>query len=484
MNTTQLLLIGSILLFVSIIASKTGKRLGIPVLILFLVVGVLAGAEGIGGIRFSNPLMAQFIGIVALNFILFSGGIETKWKEVKPILSRGILLSTVGVLITAGAVGLFIHFISDFSVLEGMLLGAIVSSTDAAAVFSILKSGGLSLKNNLKPTLELESGSNDPMAYFLTTSLIFLIQNPATSAWELAWKFLFQMGIGCLCGWLLGRAFRWCFNRVNLNFRGLYPVFMLSMMFFAYAFTHTIGGNGFLAVYISAIILGNSDLSHKESVREFYDGSAWLMQIILFITLGLLVKPAHILPVMGLGICLVLFLIFVARPIAVHICLSAFKMQTSEKHFLSWVGLRGAVPIVFATFPLIAGLEQSSTIFNLVFFVSVSSVLIQGTTLKMVAKWLKLDLPDDEKRSMSIKFELSPEDHHIFKKLKVKDTLHQQYIKDVQLPNGVLIMMIKRNGRYITPGGQTKILSGDELMVLATDQHAMDQVTSIDLFLN
>ncbi|HNV30385.1 MAG TPA: potassium/proton antiporter, partial [Cyclobacteriaceae bacterium] len=356
-SVENILLLGSILLFISIIASKTSFRLGIPTLILFLLVGMLAGSDGPGGIYFNDPKIAQFLGVVALTFILFSGGLDTKWESVKPVVRQGLSLSTVGVLITAILVGVFTSYVLDRSLLEGLLLGAIVSSTDAAAVFSILRSKNVGLKGNLRPTLEFESGSNDPMAYFLTISMIYLVTNPEASALSLIPKFLKGMVIGGICGFLMGRAMIWLVNKIKLDVAGLYPVLVLSLVFFTFSFTDFIGGNGFLAIYISAIILGSNNFIHKKSLIRFYDGMAWLMQIIMFLTLGLLVFPSKLVPILIPGILISVFLILIARPIAVFISLSFAKgLNIRKKLFLSWVGLRGAAPIVFATYPMLAGI--------------------------------------------------------------------------------------------------------------------------------
>src|ERR1041385_3722800 len=318
-SSENVLLLGSILLFISIIASKTSFKLGIPTLILFLIVGMLAGSDGPGGIYFDDPATAQFLGVVALNFILFSGGLETKLESIRPIMKDGIALSTLGVLITAMLVGVFAAYVLGFSITEGMLLGAVVSSTDAAAVFSILRSRNVGLKGNLRPLLEFESGSNDPMAYFLTVSLIDLVQHPDASILLLIPKFFIGMIIGGACGYLFGRAMTWVVNKIRLGVDGVYPVLILALVFFTFSFTDRIGGNGFLAVYVSAIILGNSNFIHKKSLIRFYDGQAWLMQIVMFVALGLLVFPSQMVNVIPEGLLITVFLIFVARPVAVFI---------------------------------------------------------------------------------------------------------------------------------------------------------------------
>src|SRR5690606_37702547 len=313
----NILLIGSLLLFISIVVGKTSYKFGVPTLLLFLAIGMLAGSDGIGGIHFNNPKIAQFIGIVSLNFILFSGGLDTNWSSVKPILKEGIVLSTAGVLLTALSLGTFVWFLTDFTIYESMLLGSIVSSTDAAAVFSILRSKSLALKTNLRPTLELESGSNDPMAYVLTIAFLTLVVNQDQELVSIIPMFLQQMILGGIAGFGFGKISKFVINKIKLDFEGLYPVLVIALMFITFATTDFFGGNGFLAIYICAVYLGNQDLIHKKTILKMYDGLAWLMQIVLFLTLGLLVYPSEVIPYIGIGLLISLFLIFVARPVGV-----------------------------------------------------------------------------------------------------------------------------------------------------------------------
>lgn len=476
--TENILLIGSILLLVSIIAGKTTDKLGVPTLIFFLVIGMLAGSEGIGGIHFNNAQLAQFIGIVALNFILFSGGLDTNWQSIKPILKRGIVLSTLGVLLTAITVGIFVHLIADFSLLEGLLLGAIVSSTDAAAVFSILRNKGVGLKGYLRPTLELESGSNDPMAYFLTISLTTILANADMTIVKLVPIFLKGFIIGGLMGYIMGKTSHWLVNNIKLNSDGLYPVLMLGIAMFTYSATDFMGGNGFLAIYLCAVILGNSNFIHKKSLIKFYDGQAWLMQIIMFLTLGLLVFPSKVIPVIGIGLLISAFLIFVARPIGVFASLAFFKVNIRGKLFLSWVGLRGAVPIVFATYPLIAGLPKAEMIFNLVFFISVTSVLIQGTTLPYVAKFLHVAVPEKVRRRMGVDLDLVEVEKSELSEMKIGSgsPMIGKKIVSLGIPKTIRIITLKRNGKYIIPDGSTKLVLDDILLVLAEDKETLEKL--------
>ncbi|MCH7414309.1 potassium/proton antiporter [Belliella sp. R4-6] len=474
----NILLIGSLLLLVSIIAGKTSYKFGVPTLLLFLVIGMLAGSDGIGGINFDNPKIAQFIGIVALNFILFSGGLDTNWTSVKPILREGLVLSTLGVLLTALSLGTFVWFVTEFTIYESMLLGSIVSSTDAAAVFSILRSKSLALKTNLRPTLELESGSNDPMAYVLTIAFLTLVINQDQDIVSIIPLFFQQMILGGIAGFAFGKLSKFIINKIKLDFEGLYPVLVIALMFITFSATDFVGGNGFLSIYICSVYLGNQDLIHKKTILKMFDGLAWLMQIVLFLTLGLLVFPFQIIPYIGIGMLVSLFLIIVARPISVFLSLMFFKMKLRRRLYISWVGLRGAVPIVFATYPLLAGIEKANMIFNVVFFISVTSIIIQGTTLSVVAKWLHVALPDKVKpvteidklisdlpKSSLQEFEILPDFYSVNKR-----------IVDLNFPKSAFIVMIKRKGEYIRPGGSTELEAKDVLMVLADHQEDFNKV--------
>lgn len=480
MNVTSenILLIGSILLFVSIVAGKTSYKFGVPTLLFFLAVGMLAGSEGIGGIYFDDPEIAQFIGVVSLNFILFSGGLDTSWAFVRPILWQGIVLSTAGVFITAMTLGLFVWAITDFSLYEGLLLGAIVSSTDAAAVFSMLRSKNLALKSNLRPTLELESGSNDPMAYVLTIVFLGLVINPEQGLISAVPLFLKQMILGAAAGFAFGKLSVYVINKIQLDFEGLYPVLVIALMFATFSATDFIGGNGFLSIYLCAVYVGNQELIHKKTILKMFDGLAWLMQIVLFLTLGLLVFPSHIVPVLGVGILISLFLIFVARPVSVFLSLVPFQMKNRRRWYISWVGLRGAVPIVFATYPLLAGIEKADMIFNIVFCISLTSLLIQGTTLPIVAKWLHVALPAKAKMQAPIDIFLSESAKTSMEEFIIPEEAYAVGKKIVELnfPVSSIIAVIKRNDKYITPSGSTAIEANDTLLILSNNPQSMDSV--------
>ncbi|HEA20566.1 MAG TPA: potassium/proton antiporter [Pricia antarctica] len=474
----NILLIGSLLLFLSIIVGKSTYKFGVPTLLIFLGIGMLAGSDGVGGIYFDNPKVAQFIGILALNFILFSGGLDTHWNSVKPILREGLALSTLGVMLTAISLGTFVWAITDFTIYESLLLGSIVSSTDAAAVFSILRSKNLALRENLRPTLEFESGSNDPMAYVMTIACLTLVINQDEGLLSIIPFFLQQMVLGGLAGLGFGKLSKIVINKIRLGFDGLYPVLMIALMFITFSATDFVGGNGFLAIYICAVYLGNQDLIHKKTIIRMYDGLAWLMQIVLFLTLGLLVFPTRILPVMGIGILISLFLILVARPVGVLISLIFFRMKLRRRFYIAWVGLRGAAPIVFATYPLLAGIDKAGMIFNIVFFISVTSVLIQGTTLSLVAKWLNVDLPEEAKILTPTDELLAENPKTAMKEIEITAQCYAVDKKVVELgfPKNAIIAMIKRNGNYVVPNGATKIEPRDTLIVLSDTEEGLDQV--------
>lgn len=467
----HILVAASVLLLLSVLASKASAKLGIPALLLFLVLGMLAGSDGPGGIYFDDARFAQSLGVIALALILFSGGLDTEWSNVRPALGKGLALSTIGVLITSLLVGLFAKFVLGFSLLEGILLGAIVSATDAAAVFSVLRARNVGLKGNVRPLLELESGSNDPMAVFLTAGLIGIMTHPGESPFGLIPMFIQQMAMGAMLGYAMGKLMILTINRLALEFEGLYPVLTLSLILLTYGATASLGGNGFLAVYIAGLILGKNDFIHKRSVMRFHDGLAWLMQIAMFLALGLLVFPSHLLPIVGLGLLASLFLMLIARPVSILVTLAFSDMRLNEKLMISWVGLRGAVPIVLATFPLLAGLPRAEMIFDLVFFIVLTSILLQGTTIPLFAKWLRLEAPVRDKvhpleleRTPGITTEL------VDVEVQSGSSVIGRQIVGAGFPKGALIVLIGRGSEFIVPNGGTVIELGDRLLMLADDE--------------
>ena len=459
----------SVLLLISVLASKASEWLGVPALLVFLLIGMLAGSEGPGGIWFDNAYVAQFLGTLALGYILFSGGLETDWQFVKPVLRPATLLATVGVLMTALLVAVFAVSFLRFSWLEGLLLGSVMSSTDAAAVFSILRSRSVSLKGRLRPLLELESGSNDPMAVFLTVAVIGLLKNPDAAWWNAIPAFAWQMVVGAGMGVIFGKAIVLLINKLRLEYEGLYPVLTLALVLLVFGATDALGGNGFLAVYLAGIFLGNAEFLHKRSLTRFHGGIAWLMQIAMFLTLGLLVFPSHLVPVIGSGILLSLFLMVVARPVSVMFCLVRSGFTVREKALTAWVGLRGAVPIVLATFPLMAGVSKAETVFNLVFFVVITSVLLQGKFLPLVAKWLKLDKPMAYRARAPLEFDHT-EPGIRADMVEVEVSAHSaavgKPILELGLPRGLLVALIRRNAEYFVPDGGTVLKANDDVLVL------------------
>lgn len=470
--TIEYLLLGtSVLLLLSVIASKASGRLGVPVLLLFLIIGMLAGSDGPGGIHFDNPWLAQSLGVVALAFILFAGGLDTEWASVRAQLGKGAALSTLGVAITAGLVGGFAVTVIGMSWLEGLLIGAIVSSTDAAAVFAVMRSRYVSLRGPLKPLLELESGSNDPMAVFLTIGMISLITGISSSVTDLVPMFIRQMVLGAAIGYGTGRLMVLLVNRLRLEYDGLYPVLTLSLVLLTYSGSAWLGGNGFLAVYFAGLMMGNSDFIHKRSLLRFHDGLAWLMQIVMFLTLGLQVFPTQLVPVSGTGLLLALFLMIFARPLAVFLTLAPTSLTLREKTMVAWVGLRGAVPIILATFPLLAGIPQATLIFNLVFFIVLMSVLLQGTSIPLVARWLKVDKPLQRRPDASTVWNAPTGLKSGLVEMTIPESsvVDGQRLIDIGLPKSTLIILIGRKGQCFVPDGSTVLEASDSLLVF-TDQ--------------
>lgn len=465
------------ILLASVLTSKVSDRFGVPALLLFLVLGMLAGSEGIGGVGFDDPALTQWVGVVALNLILFAGGLDTSWRDVRPVLWQGVSLASLGVVLTALGVGLAASYLLGFSLLEGLLLGAIVSSTDAAAVFSILRSKSLGLKGNLRPLLELESGSNDPMAVFLTIGLTMWVTQPDFTPGSLAISLVVQVLLGTLLGLAFGWLLAWLANHLQLGFDGLYPVMTISIVFVAYSLTTLLGGNGFLAVYLAGIMARHQDFIHRRSLIRFHDGLAWLMQIGMFITLGLLVFPSQLVPVIGTSLLLAGVLVFIARPLGVFASLSLTKLSLREKTFISWVGLRGAVPIILATYPLIAGVEHANQIFNIVFFVVLTSALVQGASIPLVARWLGVDEVAIKKPVYPIEFNPMRGFTDDLKEIHIpqNSTCSSKTIVELSLPEKLLVILIAREKEFIVPNGGTSLLAGDTLIVLS-DQESFDKV--------
>lgn len=474
-TTGNILLIGAVLLMAGILIQKPGYRFGIPALLLFLVVGMIFGCDGLG-VQFDDVRGAQFVGMVSLSIILFAGGLGTRIKDIKPILAPGIVLSTAGVLLTTAITGIFVWWISGlswtsihFALLPSMLLAATMSSTDSASVFGILGAQKMNLKHNLRPTLELESGSNDPMAYLITTMLVdVLVTGDSVTVVSLLRIFLVQFVLGALLGFAFGRLGVWMLNRLNLDNRALYPIMAVAICFLTFSLTDTLGGNGYLAIYVTGIVIGNEKVSFRRETITFIDGLSWLCQIVMFLMLGLLVNPLEMWQVAGMALLIGLFMIVVARPISVFFSLIPFSnIPFKGKVFISWVGLRGAVPILFATYPVVAGLEDHHTIFNIVFFITILSLLVQGTTITSMAQYLKLSEPLLNDVS-DFGVEIPEDSGSSLKDLYVTSTMLEKgsFVRDLHLPQGQLVMMVKRDNELLVPNGQLELREGDHLLII------------------
>lgn len=484
-TSENILLIGSILIFCSILITKAGGRFGLPVLLLFLVAGMLFGCDGLG-IHFDNMRQAQFVGMVALCVILFTGGLETKIEDIKPVLGPGLTLSTLGVLLTTLFTGGFIFLLSEWSfmsldlpLITCFLLAATMSSTDSASVFNLLRSRNANMKNNLQPMLELESGSNDPMAYILTIVLIQLaLSMGGTIGGNTDFAVLFidtlkvlvqQFAAGAMIGLFAGYGTVWFMKKVNIDSMPLYSIMLISIVFFTFAFSDLLDGNGYLAVYITGIIIGNNKMKNRKQVSAFFDGMTWIVQIAMFLLLGLLVDPSEMWKTALAALFIGVFMMIVARPLSVFISLLPFKNITlAAKGLVSWVGLRGAVPIIFAIYPVVEHVPGSKEIFNIVFFITLLSMVVQGSTIVACAKRLNLLLP--VKHSSNFNVDL-PEEAGEQSEITITEELIAEKgntLQSLGLPQGVLVVMIKRDDKYIVPTGTVELLAGDHLLTIAS----------------
>ena len=478
-TSENILLLGAVLVFVSIIVSKTGFRFGVPTLLLFLLTGMLFGSDGFG-LQFNSPRSAQFIGMIALSIILFTGGMDTKFNEIKPIVVPGLILSTLALLLTTALTGAFIFCLAmisgmnvEMSMLTAFLLAATMSSTDSASVFSILRSQKMQLKHNLKPLLELESGSNDPMAYMLTIILIQVIQSPGEiNGWDIALDLLKQFGYAIIISVIIGKGIVWLMNRIQLSNTALYSVMLLCIVFITFAITDMVGGNGYLAVYIAGLVVGNSKVLLKREMSLFMDSLTWLFQTIMFLTLGLLVNPHELKGVAVAGLLIGLFMMFVARPLSIYTCLAPSKdLPLKAQTYISWVGLRGAVPIIFATYPVVEGIPGANIIFNIVFFITLLSLILQGMSISWFAKKLHLDLPPEPEKEFDIHLpdELSKSLTEVT--LTAKMLQHGNTLATMNIPKGHLAMMVKRDDEYLVPNGKLELYEGDVLLFICSEEH-------------
>ena len=489
--TENILLVWALLLFVAVVAGKLAYKFGAPALLLFLGVGMVFGWNFIS---FESFEFTQFIGMLALCIILFSGGMDTKFKEIRPILAPGITLATMGVAMTACLLGGFIYLFSSWVGLAmsfpvALLLAATMSSTDSASVFSILRSKKQGLKQNLRPLLELESGSNDPMAYMLTIVLVAAVSTTGESATvgESIVRFFVQMMVGCALGYGIGRLAVLAINRINIkNNPSLYSVLLLAFVFFSFSFTNLVWGNGYLAVYITGLVVGNYKIAHRSNLTTFFDGFTWLAQIILFLTIGLLVNLEELLQleVLLLGGAVGIFMILIARPISVFACLAPFRRFTTKARlYISWVGLRGAVPIIFATYPIVEGIEGGTLIFNVVFMGTLISLLVQGTTVSAMANWLGLAY---EEKEPLFKVGIPDSIKSNFSELIVTDSMLTQgcTLRDIDIPDNTLVVMISRDNSYFVPRGNTELMVDDRLLVVSDRSEEELQQMYTDLGIN
>lgn len=472
MDKVEIFLFGTaLLLFFCVLLSKGSTRLGFPTLLIFLFVGMLAGSEGIGGIYFDNANAAKALGVIALAFILFSGGLDTKISSIRPVLKTGLSLASFGVVLTMTFVGLFAHYILDFTLLEGFLFGAIISSTDAGAVYTVLRTRNVRLNKKLSSLLELESGSNDPMAVFLVISILSIMTIENFSLLSMIPKLIQQILIGAGVGYAGGKFMAWGFNKLKLEIEGLYTVLSLAMVLLIYTTSQGLNGNGYLSVYLAGMILGNESFLFKKTLVLLHDGVSWLMQSSMFLTLGLLIYPSRLFQVTGNGILIATFMILIARPLSVFISMAFSGYTVKEKLLVSWVGLRGAVPIIMATYPLVAGISKADYIFNLVFFASMISLLVQGTTINVVAKYLGL-LEDHVQDKELIEYTSSAtfSKNTSYLTVPAHSELAEKNIVECKLPPGLLIVLIERNSEVIIPRGATQIKAFDKLMVISQSE--------------
>lgn len=496
------LLLAAVILIFSILISKLGYKIGVPTLLIFLIVGMIFGEDGVG-IHFSNHEITQFIGMIALTIILFTGGMDTKYESIKPVIAPGIVLATVGVLLTTLFVGFFIYGVGllfekaiTVPLALALLLAATMSSTDSASVFSILRSQKLKLHNNLQPLLELESGSNDPMAYMLTIVMIQVVQNDSgahISVFFIILTFLLQFVVGLAIGYVFGRCYVWIHNKLQLENKALYQILIIGFVFLTFSITDMLGGNGYLAVYLAGIVVGNAGdanssvkffgkrrsvfgenrLVERRSIDKLLDGLVWLVQIVMFLMLGLLVTPHNMLKIAIPAVIIGVFMIFVGRPLAVWLSLIPFrKIKGKDKLFASWVGLRGAAPIIFATYPFVNGIDGGDIIFNIVFFITLLSLVFQGTTIPFMARKLNLgekDTSGPENFGVEIPEEINTA-------MEQRTVENDALLKDYELPKGTLVMLVKRDNKYIVPNGKLMLQKGDKLLLISENEDKLTKV--------
>lgn len=507
MQVEFVLLILSLLFFVSIFADKIGYKYGVPALLLFLAVGMFFGSHsmaalfGMSGVTIETGT-AQALGTMAMCIILFTGGLETKLSDIKSVLAPGITLATLGVLLTCVITGVIIYYIfgwinavASVSIWLALLMAATMSSTDSASVFSVLRTNGIGLKHNLRPLLELESGANDPMAYVLTTTLIGVVVNTHTivgltediSVLPIVQTIVVQLVMGTVLGFAFGEGLVLLMRRVKLGNEALYPIMILTACIFIFAMTYYLQGNTYLAVYVGGLIIGNNKFTRKRQTRSFFSGLAWLSQLVMFLMLGLMVEPTELLRYKVWLPCLIIsiVMIFISRPLAVWLCMLPFRQyHERDKMLLSWVGLKGAVPIIFAIMCKAYGVPFADLIFNVVFLCTIVSLLVQGTSLTQMARKLRLDIPRDEERSLEyFDMDLPEEIQSSAREVEVTEqTLSNgNTLRQLNIPPRTLIIMVRRGEDFFVPTGASELQLGDQLLVIsdkdaeATYRHMTDE---------
>lgn len=460
---TELMIISGLVLLICITSSKVLYKFGVPILLIFILLGMLFGSDGMVGIYFDNYELTKQLCSIGLIFIMFFGGFGTNWNMAKPVAVPSILMSSLGVIITAGVTGIFCYMVIGTSLFEGLLIGAIAASTDAASVFAVLRSQKLNLKGSLASLLEVESGSNDPIAYMLTLIILTLMSN---SGVELIIPMVIkQITFGLAIGFILAKLSVYILRNSNFEIEGFYTIFITAIALLSYALSEYVGGNGYLSVYISGIIIGNSKIPHKKSLVHFFDGISWIMQIMLFFMLGLLSFPSKLPSVFGIAMAISIFMIIIARPLATFITLAKFKFSNKEKLFISWVGLRGAASVVFAIYAVTQGVVIENDIFHIIFFIALLSVGLQGTLIPTVAR--KLDLVDDNTPVLKTFNDYDGEISSKLIEVNIDDDSKwaDKSIMDSNIPEDILIVMIKRKEQVLVPKGSTVIKRGDTLVL-------------------
>ena len=507
MQVEFVLLILSLLFFVSIFADKIGYKYGVPALLLFLVVGMFFGSDGMTSLMGMKGVeihieTAQALSTLAMCIILFNGGLETKLNDIKAVLAPGITLATLGVLLTCVITGTIIYFVfgwihamTSVSIWLSLLMAATMSSTDSASVFSVLRTNGIGLKHNLRPLLELESGANDPMAYVLTTTLIGIVLNLHTvrglvedvTALSIIQTIAIQLVMGTVLGWAFGQGLVYLMRRVKLGNESLYPIMILTACIFIFSVTYYLEGNTYLAVYVGGLIIGNNKFTRKRQTKSFFNGLTWLSQLVMFLMLGLMVKPAELLDyhVWLPGIIISIVMIGISRPVAVWVCMLPFRQyRQRDRLLLEWVGLKGAVPIIFAIMCKASGVPYADLLFNVVFLCTLISLLTQGTTLTVVAKRLNLATAPEEERTLEhFDMDLPDEIQSSAREVEVTEKMLEtgNMLREIQIPPKTLIIMVRRGEDFFVPTGASELAIGDQLLVIsdkdaeATYKHMTDE---------